>query len=67
MKVIQLELSESIAAELESLVKSGEFSNENEIIRLALLDFMRRYRFALIEQFQREDIAWALQQKGAQE
>jgi len=49
---------------LGALVKGGWFANENEIVRLALLEFARRNRFALIEQFQRDDIAWALQQKG---
>jgi len=28
------------------------------------MEFMRRDRLALLEQFQREDIAWALKQKG---
>ncbi len=39
--------------------------NEAEIIRLALLEFIRRYRFELLERFHQEDIAWALQQKQA--
>jgi Arc/MetJ-type ribon-helix-helix transcriptional regulator len=65
-KTLEVELPESIATELDALVKGGWFANENEIVRLALLEFARRNRFALIEQFQREDIAWALQQKGRQ-
>jgi len=28
------------------------------------MEFVRRHRLALSEQFQREDIAWALQQQG---
>jgi hypothetical protein len=31
---------------------------------LALVEFMRRHRFALLEQFQRDDIAWALRHTG---
>ena len=63
MKVIQVELPDKITAELESLVKDGWFTDETEIIRLAVMEFMRRDRLTLQEQFQREDIAWALKQK----
>lgn len=63
-KTLEVQLPESIATELDALIKRGWFANENEIVRLALLEFARRNRFALIEQFQREDIVWALQQKG---
>jgi hypothetical protein len=31
------------------------------------LEFVRRHRLELLEQFQREDIAWALKQKGIAE
>jgi len=64
MKTLEVQLPEPVAMELDALVKGGWFANENEIVRLALLEFARRNRFVLIEQFQREDIAWALQQKG---
>jgi Arc/MetJ-type ribon-helix-helix transcriptional regulator len=64
VKTLEIQLPEPVAAELAALVQRGWFTDENEIVRLALLEFARRNRFALIEQFQREDIAWALQQKG---
>jgi Arc/MetJ-type ribon-helix-helix transcriptional regulator len=63
-KMLEVQLPEAVATELDALVKRGWFANENEIVRLALLEFARHNRFALIEQFQREDIAWAIQQKG---
>jgi Arc/MetJ-type ribon-helix-helix transcriptional regulator len=63
-KTLEVQLPEPVATELDALVKSGWFTNESEIVRFALLEFTRRNRFALIEQFQREDIAWALRQKG---
>jgi Arc/MetJ-type ribon-helix-helix transcriptional regulator len=66
MKVVQVELPDKMAGELEALVKGGWFTDETEIVRLALIEFIRRHRFTLLEQFQREDIAWALQQKGAE-
>ncbi|MEK6574146.1 MAG: CopG family transcriptional regulator [Chloroflexota bacterium] len=65
MQTLQVQLPEMVVTELSALVKSGWFNNENEIIRVALLEFLQSHRFALIEQFQREDIAWALQQKRA--
>ncbi len=67
MKVVEGELSDQVAIELEALVKSGWFTSESELIRFALIDYLRRSSFTLAEQFQREDIAWALSQKAAPE
>jgi Arc/MetJ-type ribon-helix-helix transcriptional regulator len=66
MKVMQIEVPDQLADEIDNLVKAGWFTSEGELARLALTDFIRRHRFELLEQFQREDIAWALQQKGAE-
>ena len=63
MKTIRVDLPERVSAELDSLIRGGWFANEAEIVRLALLEFVQHNRFALMEQFQREDIAWALQQR----
>lgn len=52
---------------MEQLVKAGWFRSEEEAVRLALIEFLRRHRFELLERFQREDIEWALKQKGATE
>jgi Arc/MetJ-type ribon-helix-helix transcriptional regulator len=59
MKTLEIELPDALAEELEELVKAGWFTNENEIGRLALAEFVNRHRFKLQEHFQREDIAWA--------
>ena len=67
MKSVQVELPEKIADELEQLVKAGWFRSEEEAVRLALIEFLRRHRFELLERFQREDIEWALKQKGVKE
>ena len=64
MKTIEIELPDALAQKLEELVKAGWFTSEDEIGRLALADFVGRHRFELQEQFQREDIAWALARKG---
>ena len=66
MKSIQIELPEKLAHELDAMVKEGWFRNEGEAVRLALLEFVRRHRLDLVERFQREDIAWAIKQKGAE-
>lgn len=62
MKALSIELPDKIAIELDQLVADGWFANKSEVIRLALLEFVRRHHLALIEQFQREDIEWALKQ-----
>jgi Arc/MetJ-type ribon-helix-helix transcriptional regulator len=65
MKSIKVELPEKLAHEINAMVKAGWFTNEAEVMRSALREFVRRNRPELLEQFQREDIAWALKQKGA--
>ncbi|OGP83086.1 MAG: hypothetical protein A2Z08_11810 [Deltaproteobacteria bacterium RBG_16_54_11] len=65
MKSVRVELPDKLAAELDILVKKGWFQNQDEVVRVALGDFIHRYRFELLERFQREDIAWAIQQKTA--
>jgi Arc/MetJ-type ribon-helix-helix transcriptional regulator len=67
MKSLQVELPEKLSKELEALVRGGWFRSEEEIVRAALVEFIRRHRFELLEKYQREDIAWALQHKGAEE
>ena len=67
MKSFQVELPDKLAHELDVMVQTGWFHSEDEVIRFALLEFIRHHRFALLEQFQHEDIEWALQQKGAAE
>lgn len=63
MKVIEIQVPDQIAVRLDDLVKEGWFRDEAEIIRIALLEFVRKHQFELQERFQREDIAWALSQK----
>jgi len=64
MKSVQVGLPDRLAAELDKLIKEGWFESQEEVMRLALIEFVRRHGFELIERFQREDIAWALQHKG---
>jgi len=67
MKCINIELPDKLAQELDAMIQAGWFSNEAEIVRSALLEFVRRHRLELLERFQQEDIAWALKQKGTTE
>lgn len=64
MKTLEIELPDALAEKLEELVKAGWFTSDAEIGRLALAEFVGRHRFELQEQFQREDVAWALAPKG---
>jgi len=64
MKAIQVGLPEKLAAEIEVYVKTGWFNSEAEVIRAALMEFVRRNRVDLLERFMRDDIEWALKQKG---
>ena len=49
------------------MVQQSWFRSEEEVLRFALLEFLRRHRLELHEQFQRDDIAWSLRQKDAVE
>jgi Arc/MetJ-type ribon-helix-helix transcriptional regulator len=62
MKTIAVELPERVMEQMDVLVANGWFTDETEIVRVALWEFVQRNRFALAEQFQRTDIAWALAQ-----
>jgi Arc/MetJ-type ribon-helix-helix transcriptional regulator len=64
LKSIKVELPDKLARELNAMVKAGWFSDEAEAMRSAVREFVRRNRLELLERFQREDIAWALKQKG---
>lgn len=65
MKTIRIEIPDKLAAEIEAYVKTGWFKSEKEVIRAALMEFVRRNRVDLLERFIRDDIEWALKQKGS--
>jgi Arc/MetJ-type ribon-helix-helix transcriptional regulator len=56
MKSMRLELPDKLAAELNLLVQGGWFRDEEEAVRLAIVEFLRQRRPELLERFQREDI-----------
>jgi Arc/MetJ-type ribon-helix-helix transcriptional regulator len=63
MKAITVEVPDKAAAEIDHYVRAGWFTSEAEVVRVAILDFVRRNRVELLERFMREDIAWALKRK----
>ena len=66
MRTLQIKLPDRLADEVEHLVEKGWFVSEGELARQALSEFVRRHRFELQEQFQRDDIRWALSLKENQ-
>ncbi|HXG68901.1 MAG TPA: ribbon-helix-helix domain-containing protein [Blastocatellia bacterium] len=67
MESLHVELPDKLADELHRLVQEGWFQTEQEVVRLALAEFVRRHQVALTERFQHEDIEWALAQAGKAE
>jgi len=65
MKTIKVSLPEKLEIELENYVKGGWFTDEAEVVRTALQEFIRHNKLKLMEQFMKEDIEWALKVKAA--
>ncbi|MCD5412837.1 MAG: ribbon-helix-helix domain-containing protein [Dehalococcoidia bacterium] len=63
MKTVEVTLPEKLGMEVENYVKSGWFTDEAELLRTALQEFIRHNRIELMEQFMKEDIQWALKVK----
>ena len=53
MKAIQVELPDKLALEIETYVKTGWFSSESEVVRAAVMEFVRRNRVELLERLPR--------------
>lgn len=66
MKSMEIELPERIAQEIDAWVEAGWYRSGDELIRAAVLDFVRNRRLELDEKFQLEDIEWALRQAPAE-
>jgi hypothetical protein len=63
VKTLKIQLPDQLAKRIEALVQGGWFASEEELARLALSEFLRHHSFELQEQFQRDDIQWALSPK----
>jgi len=64
MKTIKVSLPEKLEMELENYAKGGWFTDEAELVRTALQEFIRHNKLKLMEQFMKEDIEWALKVKA---
>jgi hypothetical protein len=53
-----------LGAEVDSYIKSGWFTDEADLLRVALQEFIRHNRLKLMDQFMKEDIEWALKVKA---
>ena len=65
MKSLRIDLPDEMAAELQNLVSAGWFISQDELVRIAILEFLKNHRMQLMEKFQLEDIDWALHQQSA--
>ncbi len=54
MKSLKLELPDRLAEQVERLVRDGWFQSEDELVRVALVEFLRTRQAELQERFQRE-------------
>lgn len=63
MKTLQVDMPDGLARAVEKLVARGWFVDEAAVARQALVDFLRRNPLELQEQFQEEDVQWALSLK----
>lgn len=61
MTTLQVQLPDRLAQLLREMVEEGWFTSEEEAVRAALWEFLRRHSLQLTEQFQLEDIEWARQ------
>jgi Arc/MetJ-type ribon-helix-helix transcriptional regulator len=65
MKTINVDIPDKLEIEIEKYIKSGWFTNEAELMREALREFIFHHRPILVEKFMEEDIEWALKLKKA--
>lgn len=61
MKSLQVELPDKLAVEVNRLVQSGWFQDEQELVRYALTEFVRHNDLELNKRHQLEDIEWVRQ------
>ncbi len=65
MRTMQVALPDKLADQIDSMVETGWFRDSDQLVQLALIEFLRHNRQELAERFQMEDVEWALKQKPA--
>jgi Arc/MetJ-type ribon-helix-helix transcriptional regulator len=59
MKSITINLADDLASDMESMIREGYFRSEQDLLSVALQEFLRHHRPELEKRYQLEDIAWA--------
>jgi Arc/MetJ-type ribon-helix-helix transcriptional regulator len=67
MKILEIELPDRMASAVEAMVQDGWFATRDDVLRHALIAFLRSHRLELAQQYQMEDIEWAARQRAATE
>ena len=63
MTRLAVDIPDKMAAEVHRYLAEGWFVSEEELLRAALADFLRRNRTELMERFHERDIEWAINQR----
>ncbi|MBN2534152.1 MAG: hypothetical protein JXB88_14780, partial [Spirochaetales bacterium] len=56
-------LSDPIFNSIKEYISSGYFKSEDDFMQAVIVEFIRKNKIELMEQFQREDIKWGLENK----
>ena len=59
MKTLEIEIPDQLGRQIEELVRRGWFTDQKDLARQALGEFLRHHRLELQEQHQLDDIEWA--------
>lgn len=59
-KMLQVNLPDQVARDVDNAVKTGKFQTADEVILAALRESISRRRYELQEEQQLNDVAWAL-------
>ena len=65
MDTLEAQSPDKIASGLAALVEGGCFADEGEAARAARVEYLKRSRLALVEQFQQDDIRQARERRRA--
>ena len=63
MHTLQVNLSDPIFNSIKEYISSGYFQSEDDFMQAVIIEFIRKNKIELMEQFQREDIKWGLENK----
>ena len=61
MHTLSVDLSDSLFKSMKEFIKSGYFESESDLLQAAIIEFIRKNKIELMEQFLRDDIKWGTQ------